>query len=387
MPAAAIGAAAAPIVGGLIGNLMSQKDRNNQKKLMQQAMAELEAVGYPPDLSKEIIYSQFEQVGILTPQLEEDLSSTLAPSQVASITEDPALRQAQTSALSQLQQRGKVGLSAEDRASLNTVRNEVQRDAQAKQGQILQQMQARGMGGSGAELIAQLQAGQAGADRASAESDSLMSMAQQRALQALNSSADLASGLRTQDFGIAADKARAVDERNKFLLQNSVARQTNNTNRLNQAQQLNLAEQQRIADANNQMANQEQLRQVSEQGNLYDRSLGYAGAKANAMTGQANFAGQQAANTANMYSGLGSAVGAGVSAYGQYQNQQAQNDINNMARNGLNAQNLQPDAAGGTTGYSRYYMSDKNLKEDVDHTDEAVNAFLTRLTKKIKEKK
>ena len=366
MPVMAGASVAGPIIGGLVGNLMAQKDKAAQKKLMKQALQELEKVGYPPDLSKEIIYQQFSQSGILTPQLEEDLNSTIAESAMANLTEDSSLRDAQTTALAQLQNRGKVGLSAEDRASLNQVRSEVQRDAQAKQAQILQQMQARGMGGSGAELIAQLQAGQSGADRASTESDTLMAQAQQRALQAINSSADVASGVRNQDLAANTARASAVDERNKFLLQNSIARQQNNTSALNQAQQYNLQEQQRIADANVQQANAEKLRQVAEQGSLYDRSLGYAGAKAGALTGQANYAGQQAANTANSYSQMGSAIGSAAGSYGQLQNTNAQNELNRQA----------------TTKTGMY--SDKNLKEEVDYTDEAVNAFLNRLTKKMK---
>ena len=346
---------AAPIVGGLVGNVMSQKDRSAQKKAMKQAMAELQAVGYPPDLSKEIIYQQFQQQGIMTPQLEEDLNDSIPESEVSKIQEDKGLRDAQIKALSDMQNRAQVGLSAEDRASLNQVRNEVQRDAEAKRQQVLQQMQARGMGGSGAALIAQLQAGQDAQNLASQQSDNQMAQAQQRALQALGQSADMATGIRNQDFSNAQAKASAIDERNRFLAENSIARQQRNVSSLNQAQAANLQEQQRIADANAQLYNQEKQRQVNEQGNLYDRSLGYAQSKANALTGQANYYGQQAANTAQSFGQMGSGLGTAAGAIG---------------------------SAGKDSALGQWAASDKNLKEDICYDDTEVEAFMDRISKK-----
>lgn len=314
-------AAAAPIIGGIVGNIMGQGDRNKARAAMKDAYAQLQAIGFPPDLSKEVILEEFQRAGAYTPELEEDLNSTFEESQVAKITEDPSLRQAQMKALSSMQDRAQVGLSAEDRASLNQVRSQVQKDAEAKRQQILSNMAARGQGGSGAELMAQLQAGQASAEQAAQGSDAIMAQAQQRALQALGQSADMAGNVRGQDFGAAQAKASALDERNRFLAQNSIARQQRNVGSLNQAQQLNLAEQQRVQDANTQMANQEKLRQNQALRDQFQDKLGLASAKAGALTGQANYYQGQAQNTAASMAGIGSAVGGGISAYGQQQQQ------------------------------------------------------------------
>jgi hypothetical protein len=356
MPLIAGAMVAGPIVGGLVGNVMSQGDRSAQKKAMKQALAELESVGLPPDLSKEIIYQQFQQAGVLTPQLEEDLSDSFAESEVSKIQEDPELRKAQVEALTSMQRRAKVGLSAEDRAALNQVRTEVQRDAEAKRQQVLQQMQARGMGGSGAALVAQLQAGQDAQNLASQQSDTQMAQAQQRALQALGQSSGMASDIRGQDFGVSQAKASAIDERNRFLQQNSIARQQRNVGALNEAQFQNLREQQRIADANIQQSNQEKLRQVAEQGSLYDRTLGYKQAKAAALTGQAQYHGQQAANTAQSFGQMGAGVGTAAGAIGS----------------------ADKDSALGS------YFSDENLKENIDESGQEVNSFLERIAKKYK---
>lgn len=346
---------AGPIVGGLVGNLMSQKDRSAQKKAMKQALAELQAVGYPPDLSKEIIYQQFQQVGILTPQLEEDLNDSIPESEVSKISEDSSLREAQVKALADMQKRAKVGLSAEDRASLNQVRNEVQRDAEAKRQQVLNSMASRGMGGSGAELIAQLQSGQDAQNLASQQSDTLMGQAQSKALQALGQSADMATNVRGQDFSNAQTKASALDERNRFLAENSIARQQNNVSALNQAQLVNLQEQQRVADANAQLYNQEKLRQNQEKGSLYDRSLGYGQAKANAQLGQAGYYGQQAANTAQSFGQMGAGLGSAAGAIGS-----ADKDSN----------------------FGKMF-SDEDLKTDITFDDAEVQAFMDRISKKF----
>jgi hypothetical protein len=358
---------AAPIVGGLVGNMMGAKDRKGQRQQMAAALAELQAVGFPPDLSKEIIFKEFERVGILTPQLEEDIQ--LAESEVAQIKEDPALRDKQIQALQQLQQRSQVGLSTEDRAALNQVRNEAQRDSQAKQEQILQQLQSRGMGGSGAELMALLQSAQGAADQAAAGSDAIMSTAQQRALQALSESGRMAGDVRSQDFGVESTRAQALDERNRMLAQNAMARQSSNVNRLNQAQQMNLSEQQRIADTNIQMSNAEKLRQVNEKGALFDRELGLAQAKAGARTGQAQFLGQQAQQTQNMFAGIGSGIGQGVGSYGQMQNTNEQNALNRASAEKVAATKA---------------ISDKNMKENVDYTDEDVTLWMDRISKLLK---
>jgi hypothetical protein len=232
MTGMAIASVAAPIVGGLVGNLMGSGDRKRQAAMIKRAMAELDAVGQPPDLSREIIFKELQRAGILTPQLEEEI--TVAESEMGKLKEqDPSLRDTQRQALERIKQQAATGLTAEDRASLNQVRGEVQRDSEAKRQQIMQSMQSRGMGGSGAELMSALQSAQGAADQAATGSDAVMAQAQQRALQALSESGRMAGDIRGQDFGIDSARAQAVDERNRMLAQNSVARQSANVGRLN----------------------------------------------------------------------------------------------------------------------------------------------------------
>ena len=295
------------IVGGFLGGNAAKMDRSHQKDAAKQALQYYKDIGYPPDYAKELVLQEFQRAGIYTPELEKEIA--VAESEVGKIKEDTSLRDAQKSALASLQNRAKVGLSAEDRASLNQVRAETQRDAQAKQAQILQQMQSRGMGGSGAELIAQLQAGQGATDRAAGGSDTIMAQAQQRALQALGQSADLASGVRSQDFGVASAKAGALDERNKFLAQNSIARQRQNVGELNAAQQSNLAQQQKTNDANVAMANEEKRRQAEAQHAQYADKLAWAGGAAGQSQNLSKYYGDTANAKAQQQKDIGSGIG------------------------------------------------------------------------------
>lgn len=315
-----VGAVAAPVVGGLVGGIMGGKSRKQQMAMMQQAYNELNKLGLPPDLSKEIIMREFESQGVLTPQLESDIN--LAASEVAKIQEDPSLKAAQMEALSTLGQVSRQGLRAEDRAALNEVRNQIARDTEARRQQVLQQMQARGMGGSGGELLAQLQGSQAAEDQASAQADRLAAQASQNALSALAQRAQLAGSVRSQDLTADEMRARALDERNRMLWQNSQALQQRNIAALNAAQQANLANKQRLAEMNVSQANQELQRQNEAKRDYWQDQLGLARAKASALTGQAQAYGQEAQRKQDMFSGIGSAVGQGFGAYGAYQAKQ-----------------------------------------------------------------
>jgi len=369
----AIGESLGGLVGGILGNNAAKMDRSNQKKMMKQMVEEYQKIGYPPDYAREIIMQELVRQGVYTPELEQDLSDSVAESQMGQIQEDAGLREAQMGALSSMQQRGKVGLSAEDRAALNQVRNQVQRDSEAKRQQIIQQMQSRGMGGSGMELMAQLQSAQGAADQAAAGSDTLMAQAQQRALDAISQSANMAGAVRTQDFDNASAKAKAIDERNRFLAENTIARQQRNVSSVNQAQAANLAEQQRIADYNTQQKNAELLRQRTAEQQQYSDKLAYAGGITGQQSKLANYYGDTANAKAQAQVNMGKGVGS-------------------IADEGYNAMTSSGGSGGGGGGGMASMagmaamFSDKNLKTDVEYTDEDVQKWMDSLSARIKKK-
>lgn len=316
---AALAGIGASVGGAVIGNLASAGDRAKAQQAMQEAYQQILSVGAPPDLSKEIVREKLKAAGVYTPQLESAIEQD--STQFSKIQEDPKLRDAQMKSLQMLQQRGEGGLTAADRAAFNETRRNVARESEGKRQQILQNMAARGMGGSGAELAAQLSSAQAGDERLSSEGDRLAAIASQNALQSTAQAGSLGGQIRGQDFDVSSKKAQAADELNRFNTQNQIARQQRNVASQNQGQLTNLAEQQRIADYNTQMANAELDRQSRARQDLWQNQLAAAQAKSNALIGQGQNSAANAARTAGTWQGIGQGVAGGIGQAAAYDQQ------------------------------------------------------------------
>lgn len=317
MPWLAAGAIAAPLLGGIIGGIAAGEDREKASGAAQAAIDEINAVGAPPDLSKQIIREKFEQVGILTPELEQQID--MGMSQLQNVQEDQQLKQAQLSALTDLQKRGKVGLSPEDRAALNEMRAQITQDSEAKRQQVMQSLQSRGMGGSGAELASQLAASQAGTNLQAQQSDRLSAEASQRALQAMSQSGQMAGQMQQSQFEREAQKAKAADLFRQFDVQNQQAQQQRNISAKNIAQQQNLGTKQRIAEANVTQTNEERLRQAAAQRQFWLDQMDRAKARSAAQLGASKLYSGQADATAEQWGKVGAGVGSaagGVFGYG-----------------------------------------------------------------------
>lgn len=304
-------AAALPVIasvaGGLIGQNQASKDAARARGAQQAALANFAGVDLPTLGSQEINPEMLQYLADYAPVTEAQ--QTLGPTGYEQIALDPRLKAQQMSALEQLSGLSKTGLSPADMAAIEQARRGAAAEAQAKQGQILQEMSQRGQGGSGAELIARLKSAQAGADRQSAESLQITRDAEQRALQALTQGASLAGSVRGQEYGEQSDLAKAKDIINQFNTQNSQNVQQRNVQGQNQAQLANLQTRQDLANRNAGLRNQAEQynKQLLQQ--QYQNQMQKASGLAGQYQGMANTANNQAANTANMYAGIGQGVG------------------------------------------------------------------------------
>lgn len=306
-----IGGAVGAVIGGIAGFFGGRSEKKKAEELMQKAYAEIEAVGAPPELAREIILDKFQQEGMYVPEMESEID--LAASQFSQISEDKGLRDTQMSALDLIKKRAMGGLGAEDRAAFEKVRKGVRSDVRGKEQQIISELASRGQSGSGAELAARLSASQAGADIASQEGMDIAAAASRNALEAASRSGQMAGQIREQDFGVSSAKARAEDERNRFLFQNSAALRQRNIASRNQAQLGNLSERQRIAERNVGQTNEELQRQRNAEESDWMNKLSYAQTKADVMRGKAAGAAQKGAEQSeNWQKGVGGAIiGAG----------------------------------------------------------------------------
>ncbi len=302
--------AAGSILGNVFGGIFSGSDRDAAERLFQESYDEINKLGLPPDLSKPIILEKFKQAGLLTPEAEQAIDAGV--SKVSQIQSNPELAKAQMDALKDLQMRGKVGLGAEDRLAIAKIRQQAARNAEAKRQQILQQMQARGIAGSGAELATQLAASQAAAEQEGMEGLEVASQASQRALQALQGAGTMAGQIRGQEFGEEQAKAAAADELNRFNVSNLINQQARNVGARNAAQQFNIQGAQRASDLNVSQGNQELQRQKEAQRQYYQDKFAQAQAKARALQEQAAQKAGEAGRKQQSFSQIGSAIGAGA---------------------------------------------------------------------------
>ena len=277
--------------GAYMGNKALRDSERRQSARVNQIMAELDAIGMP-QLNE---YELEEFKNLFTAQ-------EMGPSAFENIQLDPDTLNAQKAALAQLGELSQGGLNLQDKADLADIANIVAQQDAGRQAAIQQNMAERGMGGGGAELAQRLMSQQAGADRASANSRNVAAMAQQRALDAIMQRGQLGGQMRMQQYGMEADKARAMDEISRF-----------NAGQRQQAQLVN----QDISNMNTRLAHEQAGMPNQLEQQRWDNALRKAGIKTGAYQGQNAIDAAGAANQSNMYGNIGGAITTLAGAYAQ----------------------------------------------------------------------
>lgn len=142
------------------------------------------------------------------PQLK---AQELAPSEAGAVGIDPGLQAAQRDSLNRM---GDIvtsgGNTLEDRANQARAMGASAKQNSAMHQRVLESMARRGMGGSGAELVANLQNNQDSAERNNEAGMDAAANSQKRYYDAITGRAKMAGDMRTQDFD---QKMRAADAR------------------------------------------------------------------------------------------------------------------------------------------------------------------------------
>ena len=299
--------AGSSILGGVIGNIASAGDRDAAAKAQERADAEILKLGAGPDLAKQIYLREFKSAGVLSPEIEKAVDQGV--SKTAQIKEDPRFKKAQMEALAGIQQRGRTGFTAEERAQLSQERAAAERSAEAKRQQILSGLRARGALDSGAGIAAQLQSADELAAQQQAAAERGSASASQRALQAMTQGGELAGRVRGQEFDFERTKAGSEDEFQRFNIQNRMAQEQRRAAQENEARQYNLTQQQRLMNANIEQQNAEMQRQRNAQQEMYQNQVQLARLRSGVYQGQAQQAQQRAGQTQQGWAQMGSAVG------------------------------------------------------------------------------
>ena len=316
MPFIIAAGAAAGLGAGIMGMISSSAQRDAAQNAINEAVAQIKSSGLPPNESAPILINKLQAAGVLTPEMEQNIN--LQMSKVAAITDDPTFKNAQIDTLQQMKQRAEGGLTPQDQAAFQQMRNQVEGETQRSQQAIIQNAQQRGQAGGGTELAAQLEASQGGANRLSQGAMQQAGTASQNALQALAGYGNLANQGLQQGFQENVTKGQAADAVNAFNVQNALAIQRQNTQASNQAQASNLANAQNISNANTNAANQELYRQAAAQQQYYNALQQHNQNVANAYLGQAANYNQQAGQTGQAWQNVGTGLAGAAGAFGNY---------------------------------------------------------------------
>lgn len=301
----------------------------------------------PSIADQELQLQELVQQGILTP--EQAQAQLVGRSEMDGITLDPKLKTAQMEALAGLQDiSSSGGMTNMDRANLSRIKSEEDAAARGKREAILSNAQARGMGGSGLELMSQMKNQQESASRTAQRDLDVAGMAQQRALQALMQGGDMAGRIQGQDFSQQAQAAQANDAISKFNAQNKQQVGMANVAANNEAQARNLAAKQSVSDINSNLKNQQQMHNKGLLQSNFENDMRKRQAQAGLAAQNAANSGQNSQNTANAWNQTGGMM---LSAASMFSDERCKEEIEEFSPS---------DFLDSLTGYKFKYKDKKH---------------------------
>ena len=286
-----------------LGDLFGSKTRDTGLEELEQIYTDIplpELEGLDPALEdysgNEFQITDRGPVEYQGPEYEDILS------QFGGLEADPLGRESQLTSMGALQDivdRGGMNLS--DMANMNRLQTQAATGDQGRRQAILQNMNQRGMGGSGMELLAQLQSGQAATDRTAQAGMDQAGMMQDRALQSILSRGDVGRQMTNDKWQRDAQKAQAQDAISQFNARNSLQNQQNtaqNQLRAGQSnrdystgvQQANVGRRSQQQAANADRRNRAQEYNVGRNQQQFDNQITQAGGRAQSRIGQAEAA-------------------------------------------------------------------------------------------------
>jgi len=316
---------------GIQGRLQAASDKMNADSIKNAVMLQWLQANVPNPADQAVAYKQFVQTGQLSPQLAKAFEQS--QSEMENISPNAEGRSAQINALKSLENEGLAGgLSLEDRATLQEQMNDVNAGARGRNDAILQSFAAKGMGGSGMQLQAQLQNAQNATQNAGNNSLRAAADARKRALASIQGAGELGGRLEANDFSEKSQIAKAKDAINQFNARNRQQVENLNTGRINDANKYNLDLQQDISNRNTNLSNQEQQYNKKLLQDQYDNRIKQMNGYQNAAYGYAGALNDRANDTANMWQGIGSGAGKLISGYGA-SNNKPKRDTSNYTNN------------------------------------------------------
>lgn len=294
----------ATMYGGWRGHEEAKGDQKRQEDELRAWLEQIQGISTPDPTDMEVSPEDYGYLGDFNPELEA--LKQQGDSEFSGISLDPATRDAQMQALASF---GDIansgGLSDLDKAQLSQAQRQVGRQMQGARQAIDQNMQQRGMSGSGMELMNKLMAQQAGAEQANMAAMQQAAQAQQGRMAALQGMGNLGGSIRAQDYGIAADRAAAQDAINRFNTANSQAVNQRNTAAQNTAGLRNLDTRQSMANASTDNRNAAQAYNKGLKQQDFENKMNKGMAQGAARGAMSDLYGKKADDTQRRWAGMG----------------------------------------------------------------------------------
>lgn len=181
---------------------------------------------------------------------------------LAGVQYDPRMLEYEMSALRALEEQGREGLTAQDKAAIAAAERQAGQAARGRRGAIEQGMRSRGISGSGLDLVAQLQSAESANELAAMKALEQGALSSQRRTQGQLQAGQMAGQIGQRQYQTAAEKAAAQDAIRQFNAQNRM-----------QAQQFNIQNAQQLAA--NKLGAQQAAAQMkyAAQADAYNRNL------------------------------------------------------------------------------------------------------------------
>lgn len=312
------------LIGGVAGlglglagaSAMSDADKKAYE-LIQQTINDYSAIGIPPEEAMKLSLEKYKSAGILSPELESSL--TQGRTELEGISTDPRLRDTELASLDELRNIYESGgETLMDKASYEGAMDQSNQAERGAREAILFDAAQRGGSTGGGSLAAQLLNQQGGAERGHDASLQRAASAQQRALDAIRTSGEMAGNLQSRDFNQQAQIKSAQDAINAANINASRDVQQRNIAAKNAAQATNLQNQQNMMNQNVDISNKEQQynKQLPQQ--TFENQMTLTGAKANARGQQAQQTLNAGANKASTLAGIGGGVAGLGTSYDEY---------------------------------------------------------------------
>jgi len=218
--------AAAQIGSGILGNMAAGEERDKAEAAINEALQIARDVGAPPDQSQAILLEKLQSVGVLTPELEQNIN--LQFQELGPV--DTQGKEAQIAALREFGELSKTGMTPVQRAELERQKQQIGQEQKAKLESIVQNQAARGLAGSGTETAARLLSAQEGANTERMAGLQTAAEADKARIAALQSMGSLGGEYERQQYGEASDQQKAKQATEQFNVQNAIAQAANDMN-------------------------------------------------------------------------------------------------------------------------------------------------------------